>query len=99
MREWLAERVEVVPDGLDFAGIDDLVPQAEEDVLDLPPDLCQRMKAPPSQPCAGQSDVELLVELDQRAALELRLTRCERFLEALSHGIQRHPGLSIPDVP
>src|SRR5207237_8209614 len=29
MSERLVERVEVVPDGLDFAGIDDLVPQAE----------------------------------------------------------------------
>ncbi|SRR6266540_2541899 len=99
MRERLVERVEVVPDRLDLAAIDDLIPQPEEDVLDLTPDLGQGMQSSPPQWCARQGDVELLVELSQSAPLELRLTGCERLLEALSHGIERHAGLSVADVP
>ena len=99
MRERLVERVEVVPDRLDLAAVDDLVPQPEEDVLDLAPDLRQGMQAPPAQRCAGEGDVELLVELGQSAPLELGLTGCERSLEALTHGVQRHAGLSVADVP
>ena len=44
MRERLVERVEVVPDGLDLTAVDDLVAEPEEDVLDLTPDLRERME-------------------------------------------------------
>jgi hypothetical protein len=39
-----------------------------------------------------------VVELGQSALLELRLTGCQRNLEAFSHGVQRHAGLPITDV-
>jgi hypothetical protein len=39
MCEGLVERVEVVPDRLDLAAVDDLVAESEKDVLDLADDL------------------------------------------------------------
>jgi len=57
------------------------------------------MQTPAPQRCPRQGDVELLVELGQSPPLELRLTGCERLLEALSDGVQRHAGLSVAHVP
>ena len=78
MRERLVERVEVVPNRLDLAAVDDLVAEPEEDVLDLSPDLRERMQAPAAKRRARQGDVERLVLSRQPFALELPLPRRRR---------------------
>ena len=67
------ELVEVVLDRLDLAVVADLVAEAEEGVLDLPPRLGDRVQVPERKLVAGQRDVDDV--LGQRAvelgALEL----------------------------
>ena len=100
------ERVEVVAGRLDLAAVDDLVAEAEEDVLDVAAHLRRRVEraAPPRaqrpEQLGGQRDVdplgrELRVEL---GALELGLSRLDGLLDRLARGVERHAGLAVADV-
>src|SRR5882724_13184777 len=101
-----AERVEVVAGRLDLTAVDDLVAEAEEDVLDVPPHLRRRMKraaasrAHRPEQLRGQRDVHRLrgeprVEL---LALELLLPRGECLLDRFTSSVQDHPGLAVADL-
>ena len=91
------ELVEVVLDRLDLAVVADLVAEAEEGVLDLPPRLRDRVQVPERKLVAGQRDVDDL--LGQRAvelgALELLAPRRQRGLEPVAQRVERHPGLAV----
>src|SRR6266508_837101 len=95
MSQRLIERVEVVPDRLDLAGVDDLVPEPQEDVLDLAPDLRERMEMPAPQLRAGKRDVQGLVEPSCPIVLELCFAFRERGFEPLPDGVERHPRLTV----
>src|ERR1043166_9485762 len=99
MRQRLVEGVEVVPDRLDLAAIDDLVTEPEEDVLHLAPDLRERMKTAAADPRPRQCDVERLVERGQLLALQRGLAVVERGLEPLADGVERHPRLAVSYRP
>ena len=97
------EGVEVVAGGLDLAAVDDLVAEAEEDVLDVPPHLRRRMeraaasRADRAEQLGRQRDIDGLrreprVEL---LALELLLARGERPLDRLAGGVQGHARLAV----
>src|SRR5882757_3416378 len=98
-----AERVEVVAGRLDLPAVDDLVAEAEEDVLDVAPNLrrwVQRAAPPrlerPEELC-GKRDVhaplgEPPLELLRLDPNELVL---DRRLDRLAHGVQRHAGLPV----
>ena len=95
------QRIEVVTGGLDLATVDDRVPEPEEDVLDLAPDLRDRVQVPARPAPDGQRHVHALlgeppVEI---GAGELFLAGVERRLEAFAHRVQRHPGLPVAHVP
>src|SRR5437588_4214517 len=98
-----SERVEVVPGGLDLAAVDDLVTEAEEDVLDVAADLGRRMKRSPAaepqrpeqlcwQRYVGALRRQLRLEL---RALQLVLPRRERLLDRLAGRIQGDTGLAV----
>src|SRR5580765_8575012 len=79
------ELVEVELDRLDFAVIPDLVAEAEERVLDDPPDLRDRMEVTDGQLLAGQGHVDHLIA---KPPVELRVLEDpfalgDRRLEAL----------------
>ena len=99
VRQRLVERVEVVPDRLHLAAVHDLVAEAEEDVLDLAHDLRQRMEMPERRPLPRQRDVEALGGLEPAGPLECGVTLVDRSLEALAHGVQRHAGLAVANLP
>src|SRR5262249_32056304 len=91
------EAVEVVVRQLNLASVDDGVAEPEEDVLHLPPDLRDQVEATAPVAPDRQSHVDPLgrqplVELRPR---EIRLTRVDRLLEPLPHGVEGHPGLAI----
>src|SRR5438876_9684775 len=98
MPVWEAESVEVVARRLDLAAVDDLVAEAEEDVLDVAAHERRRVERAaraqlrrPEQP-GRQRHVdalgrELLLELGAR---ELRLPGRERRLDGLAHGVELH---------
>ena len=98
-----AERVEVVARRLDLAAVDDLVAEAEEDVLDVAAHERRRMQRAartelrrPEQ-LGRQRHVdalgrEPLLELGTRQIL---LAGGQRRLDGLAHGVQRHPGLAV----
>ena len=52
------QRVEVLPDGHDLGAVPDLVAHAEEDVLDLAPDLRQQVQPPARDRRAGDRHVD-----------------------------------------
>ena len=54
--------VEDVLDGLDLVAVDDLVAEADEDVLDLPADLRDRVEPAARDALAGKRDVDALLE-------------------------------------
>ena len=91
----LVERVEVVPDRLHLAAVDDLVAEAEEDVLGLAHDLREGMEVPERRAVSRQRDVEALGGVEPPCPLERRLPLVDRGLEALAHGVQRHAGLPV----
>ena len=95
----LVERVEVVPDGLHLPAVDDLVAEAEEDVLGLADDLREGMEVPERRAVSGQRDVEALGRVEPACPLERRLPLVDRSLEALAHGVQRHAGLAVAHLP
>src|SRR5207245_4812398 len=80
---------------LDLATVDDLVAEAEEDVLDLTTKLREEMQMAAPESRAGQRDVEGLVERCETLALELGLAGLERLLQPFAGGVQRHPGLAF----
>ena len=91
------EGVEVVARRLDLAAVDDRVPEPEEDVLDLAPDLRDEVEVPAPDRRAGHRHVDALlgqppVELGTR---QLRLARVDRGLEPLAERVQRHPRLAV----
>src|SRR5205823_4034669 len=92
------ERVEVVPDRLDLSAVDDLVAEAEEDVLDFAADLRQGMEMTAPHRPPGQGDVERLVEplqlLERYALRRLMLG----FLEPYPERIERPAGVAIPNL-
>ena len=68
------ERVEVVARRLDLTAVDDRVPEPEEDVLELAPDLRDEVEMTASYRRAGHRDVDALLG---EAAVELcSLERC-----------------------
>ena len=98
-----AERVEVVAGRLDLAAVDDLVAEAEEDVLDVAADergrvqraarpQPRRAEQPRRQRDVGALGLQARVEL---RPLELGLRRLDRLLDRLPGGVQRHPGLAV----
>ncbi len=95
------ERVEVVVGRLDLAAVDDLVAEAEEDVLHLAPDLGDQVQVPARARLARQRDVEHLlgepaVEL---GALELGLALGDRLLQALTQRVEDAAGLGVANLP
>ena len=66
------ERVEVVVRRLDLAAVDDLVAEAEEDVLDLAADLRDQVQVPAARRLARKRDV------DSRPRRRLAVARAER---------------------
>ena len=99
MGERLVERVEVVPDRLDLATVDDLVAEPEEDVLDLAGDLRQRMQVAAPHGRSGESDVECLVELLQLPEGDAPGGLALGLLEPHAQGIERPSCLAIPNFP
>ena len=101
-----AESVEVVPGRLDLAAVDDLVAEAEEDVLDVAAHERRRMEraARPQlrrpEQLGGQRHVDALGRepLLELGARELVLPRGERGLDGLAHGVERHAGLAVAHV-
>ena len=71
------ERVEVVAGRLDLAAVDDLVAEAEEDVLDLAPDLRRGMEraAPPQRGRAARSSSAGSVTSTRSAVSRVELAR------------------------
>src|SRR5205823_1356560 len=94
------ELVEVVGRRLDLAVVANLVPQAEEDVLDLPPDLRDRVQVAERQLVAGERDVDGLLRQSplELRPLERRLLRRDRRLELLADRVERHPALAVADA-
>ena len=93
------ELVEVVLGRLDLAVVADLVAEAEEGVLDLPPRLRDRVQVAERERVAGERDVddvlgERTVEL---SALELCAAGLERGLEPVADAVQRHAALAVAD--
>ena len=85
---------------LDLAPVDDRVPEADEDVLHLAPDLGDEVEMPATHASAGHGDVDALlrqapVELGTR---EVRLARVDRGLESLAERVERHPRLAVADL-
>src|SRR5262245_27195547 len=91
------ERVEVVRRRLDLAAVDDRVAEAEEDVLDLAPDLRDEVQLPAryGRPRNGHVDALLGESAVELGALESVLARVDRALELLAQRVQRHPRLAI----
>ena len=90
------QRVEVLPDGCDLGPVPDLVAHAEEDVLDLAPDLRQQVQPPAANRVAGNRDVETgaggrLVDETQ----QILLPRRHRLLEPRPDAVQEHPALPV----
>src|ERR1051326_8344561 len=93
-----AESVEVVADSLDLAAVDDLVTEAEEDVLDVAPHERRRMER------AARAQLRLTEEPGRERAVhaparepflelgaaELLLAGGERRLDRFPHGVERH---------
>ena len=98
MVERLVERVEVVPDRLHLAAVDDLVAEAEEDVLGLADDLRERMEVPERRALPRQRDVEALGGVEPAGPLERSLPLVYRSLQALAYGIQGHAGLAVANL-
>ena len=100
-----AERVEVVAGRLDLAAVDDLVAEAEEDVLDVATHQRRRMEraararscasARAAPPAASRRPARSRASPRARPALELLLLRGERRLDRLAHGVERHAGLAV----
>src|SRR3954465_4260120 len=103
MPVWEAESIEVVAGRLDLPAVDDLVAEAEEDVLEVAAGGRRRMERAarpqlrrpehPRRKChVGALGREPLLELGAR---ELRLPGGERRLDRLAHGVERHAGLAV----
>ena len=101
-----AERVEVVAGRLDLAAVDDLVAEAEEDVLDVAAHERRRVERAaraqlrrPEQ-LGRQRHVDALGRepLLELGARELLLAGGERRLDRLAHGVERHAGLAVAHV-
>ena len=97
MRRRQVERVEVVVRRLDLAAVDDAVAESEEDVLDLPADLCDEMELPARRCPAGKRDVDLLLRQPalQILAGERRLTLGDLLLELLAQGVEHTARLRV----
>ena len=101
-----AESVEVVAGRLDLAAVDDLVAEAEEDVLDVAAHERRRVERAaraqlrrPDQ-LGRERDVDALGRepLLELGARELRFPGGERRLDRLAHGVERHAGLAVAHV-
>ena len=91
------EAVEVVMGRLDLAAVDDLVTEAEEDVLHLAPDLRDQVQVPAPRRLAGQRDVDPLLAQPpvELGALERLAAALECLLEALPERVQGHARLAV----
>src|SRR5712691_8644319 len=94
------EPVEVVAGRLHLTTVHDRVAQAEEDVLEFPPDLRDQVEVPAANGDSGQRHVdaflgETSIEL---GAPKLLLACVEGRLEALAERVQPHSRLAIPDL-
>ena len=87
-----------MPDGLHLTAVDDLVAEAEEDVLRLAGDLRQRMEVPQRRPLSRKGHVEALGGDEPVGALEERAALLHGRLEPLADGVQGHAGLPVPDL-
>ena len=91
------ELVEVVLRRLDLAVVADLVAEAEEGVLDLPPRLRDRVQVAEREPLAGERDVDDV--LGQRTvelgALEGGLARIDGALDRFPGRVERHARLAV----
>src|SRR5215467_6011879 len=98
-----AESVEVISNRLDLAAVDDLVAEAEEDVLDVAAHERRRMERPArpelrrAEQLGGQSDIDALgcKALLELRARELRLPFGKRSLDRLADCVERHAGLAV----
>src|SRR5262249_29621409 len=101
-----AESVEVVTGRLDLAAVDDLIAEAEEDVLDVAAHERRRMQSSARPKLRGPEQLgrerhvdrlggETLFELGAR---KLRFPLGERGLYRLADGVERHAGLAVAHV-
>ena len=98
---WEVEGVEVVVRRLDLAAVDDRVAEAEEDVLELAPDLRNEVEVAPADRRAGDRDVHALLRQPsvELGALELPLSRIDSRLEPLPQRVERHACLPVAHLP
>ena len=85
-----------MPYRLDLAAVDDLVAEAQEDVLDRAHDLRQRVQVSARQARARERDVERLVELLELFARDALSSLALGFLQPFSQRIEGAPRLAIP---
>ena len=92
------ELVEVVLDRLDLAVVADLVAEAEEGVLDLPPRLRDRVQVAERERLARQRDVDTSsVSRRSSAARSSLLCGASTRPRAGRGAVQRHAGLAVAD--
>src|SRR5215212_2415373 len=93
------ELVEVVLGRLDLAVVTDVIAEPEERVLDLPPDLRDRVEVATRKPLAGKRDVDRLVQrLRAGGAPEGRLLALERSFDRAAHSVQLDARLAVADL-
>src|SRR6187200_1631265 len=97
MRLRCVESGEGVEDRVDLGCVEDAVPEAEEDVLDLAPDLRDQVEPPAQRPLARKRDVEGLDFL-VRLRGECRLALRKRLLDRRTGRVQSHPRLTVANL-
>ena len=91
------EGIEVVVSRLDLAAVDDRIAEAEEDVLELPPDLRDQVQVATANRGARDRDVDALLG---EAAVELELSEfflahADGHLERLAEPVELHSGVAV----
>ena len=90
------QRVEVLPDGRNLGAVPDLVAHAEEDVLDLAPDLRQQVQPPAPNRVAGNRHVDAGVGRRLvRHPQQLLVAGGDGLLEPRADAVQEHPALAV----
>src|SRR3990170_7711461 len=88
---------EVVPDGVDLTAVVDLVAEAQEDVLDLPPDLRDEVQVAAAAASGPKRHVD---DLLPQTPVELGTGQLcgagvDRLLERDAHGVESNPRLPV----
>ena len=90
------QRVEVLPDGRDLGAVPDLVAHAEEDVLDLAPDLRQQVQPAAADRVARDRHVDAGVGGGLvREPQQILLACGDGVLEPRADAVQEHPALAV----